>query len=263
MGAGIRATRIRRAWRQADLAAAARVSATTISRIERGTLAGIPIGTLGAVAATLELGIEVRLRSRDGDVDRLVNSRHAALAEGVIAWVQGFRGWTVRPELSFSVYGERGAIDLVLWHAASRRLIVVELKTEIVDVAELLGTLDRKLRLAAAAVRPLGWLPERTGAALIVAASSTNRRRVAAHLTTFRAALPDGQVALRASLRTPADAGPDGLRALAFFSDNRHRNARSRYASVRRVHRPRGTSAERGQRSAAANPAAQRPDTAS
>lgn len=226
-------------------------------------LTGVPIGTLVAVAAAVELGIDVRLRSRDGDVDRLVNSRHAALAEGVIGWVHGLGGWTVRPEVSFSVYGERGVIDLVLWHAASRSLVIVELKTEIVDVAEIVGTLDRKIRLAATAVQPLGWQPARIGAALIVASSSTNRRRVAAYLATFRAALPDGLAALRAWLRAPADRGPTALRALAFFSDNRHRNVRSGYASVRRVHRPRATSTERGQAPVVANPGARRPACAS
>ena len=200
-------------------------------------LDGLAVGTVRSVAAALGLGVEIRLRSRDGDVDRLVAGRHAALAEAVISWIRGFGGWTFRPELSFSVYGERGAIDIVLWHEGARALIVVELKTEIVDVGETLATFDRKIRLAATAVAPLGWRPARIGAALIVASSATNRRRVAAHLATFRSVLPHGIVPLRTWLRAPADAAPPVLRALTVFSDNRHRNARSAFASVRRVRR--------------------------
>ena len=33
------------------------------------------------------------------------------------------------PEVSFSIYGERGVIDMLLWHPARRALLVVELKT--------------------------------------------------------------------------------------------------------------------------------------
>ena len=251
IGAGIRAARVRRAWRQLDLATAARVSQTTVSRIERAALARLSLATVRSVAAAVELGVELRLRSRDGDIDRLVNGRHAALAEAVIAWARTFDGWVARPEVSFSVFGERGVIDLVLWHETLRALLVVELKTEIVDVGEVVATFDRKIRLASAAVAPLGWRPLRVAAALIVASSSTNRRRVAAHHATFRSAYPDGVVALRSWLRSPwpderpverPGAGPGGrpgLRALTFFSDNHHRNARSSFASVRRVRRPR------------------------
>lgn len=48
------------------------------------------------------------------------------------------------PEVSFSIYGERGVIDLLAWHGPSRTLLVIELKTEVVDAAEMLGVLDRK-----------------------------------------------------------------------------------------------------------------------
>jgi hypothetical protein len=203
----------------------------------------MPLATIQAVAGALELSIDLRLRSRDGDIDRLVNSRHAALAEAVIAWIVPFGGWAVRAEVSFSIFGERGIIDLVAWHEATRALLVIELKTGIVDVGETIGTFDRKIRLAARVAADLGWRPVQIGAALIVAGSATNRRGVAAHRGTFRSAYPDGIVALRSWLRAPAVASrsvlpsalPPALRALAFFSDNHHRNVRSGFASVRRV----------------------------
>ena len=49
--------------------------------------------------------------------------------------------------------GERGVIDILAWHAATRTLLVIELKTEIVDINELMGTVDRKRRLAATVAR--------------------------------------------------------------------------------------------------------------
>jgi hypothetical protein len=41
-------------------------------------------------------------------------------------------------------------------------LLVVEVKTAIVDVAELLGTLDGKRRLAVRVARERGWQPTAT-----------------------------------------------------------------------------------------------------
>src|SRR5688500_11688458 len=59
-----------------------------------------------------------------------------------------FPAWEIAPEVSFSIWGERGIIDLLLWHSCRRALLIIELKTDIVDVGEMLGTLDKKRRLA-------------------------------------------------------------------------------------------------------------------
>src|SRR5205807_764098 len=81
--------------------------------------------------------------------------------------------------------------------------LVIELKTEIVDVQELLGTLDRKARLGPQIVEDLGWKPRAVGRWVIVAESSTNRRRVAVHAQTVRAVLPVGHSEIVAWLREP------------------------------------------------------------
>jgi hypothetical protein len=57
-------------------------------------------------------------------------------------------GWVLIPEASFSIFGERGIVDILMWHAAVGALAIVELKTAIVDVQELIGTMDRKRRRA-------------------------------------------------------------------------------------------------------------------
>lgn len=240
----MRAARVRRAWRQLDLAGRAGVSTATVSRLERGAIDGMPLGTIRKVARVLEIAVELRPRSRNADLDRLVNARHAALAEAVIGWLGSFGGWVVRPELSFSSFGERGVIDLVAWHAERRMLLVVELKTEIVDVGELIGTFDRKLRLAGRAVADLGWQPAAVGACLIVAESMTNRRRVATHRATFRSFLPDGVLPLRRWLSGGTTTA--GARALVFFSNDHHSNVRSAFAAARRVRAGSRRAPERG-----------------
>ena len=66
----------------------------------------------------------------------MLNSKHSAMAETMTRWFGRQPGWVVRPEVSFSIYGERGVIDFIAWHAVRRALLLIELKTELVDVGD-------------------------------------------------------------------------------------------------------------------------------
>jgi len=109
----------------------------------------------------------------------------------------------------------------------------VELKTEIVDVQELLGTLDRKCRLARKIAEDRGWVAEVVAAWLVLAGSPTNRRRVAAHARVLRAVLPAGGREMDRWLQAPGGR----IAALTFLSFGRQANAISSFAPVRRVRR--------------------------
>jgi transcriptional regulator with XRE-family HTH domain len=234
-GAALRSMRIARRWRQTDVAAAAGVADVTVSRIERGLLRTMSLRSIRNVAAVLEVSVELLPRSRAGSLDRTVNRAHALLAELVVRWISSIDGWAVRPEVSFSRYGERGSIDLLAWYPETGALLVIELKTEIVDIGELLGTFDRKLRNAIEVGRGLGWDAETASGLLVVGGSDVNRDRVAAHRATFEAAFPDRFVAVRRWLARPTGS----IRGLVFF-DNRHRGQpNGRVATVRRVRRAR------------------------
>ncbi len=227
----VRAVRIRRGWRQQDLADLAGVSRGTISRIERGKLDELSIGRVRAVCLALEIRAELMPRSRHAEVDRMASARHSALAEFVVNWLAGLEGWIVRPEVSFAFYADRGIVDVLAWHAKRRAILVIELKTEIIDVGELLGTLDRKRRVAARIAQDLGWRPDVVGVCLLVGESMTNRRRVQRHAATFQAALPQDGRAIRRWLREPVL----DLRAMRFVSDGRPGNVRSAFSAPRRV----------------------------
>jgi DNA-binding Xre family transcriptional regulator len=204
VGMAVRTIRLRRRKRQGDVAAEAGISASTMSRIERGHLDDVAVGTLRRVCAELELRVEIRLRSRGGDLDRMVSARHAQLVESIIARLRrDFLEWEVLPEVSFSIWGERGVIDILAWHPGRRALLVIEVKTEIVDVGEMLGTLDRKRRLARTIAAEHGWDPIDVSAWLVVADSRTNERRIADHRTTLRAAYPDDGRRIRGWLADP------------------------------------------------------------
>ena len=126
---------------------------------------------------------------------------------------------------------ERGVIDILAWHAASRTLLVIELKTELVDVQETVGTLDRKRRLAAQVAAERGWKPAAVSVWLVIADSRTNQRRVAAHRAMLRAAYPvDGRTIGR-WLQAPSGA----IAALSFLPSTRGTSANREFAPVRRV----------------------------
>lgn len=213
-GAAVRTLRLRRNWRQCDLARAAGVSRPTISRIELGHVESLSVGTVRAVAAVLDVRLDLVSRWRGGDLDRLLSARHSAMHEAVARMFAGLPGWTSVAEVSFAVYGERGVVDVLAWHAATRTLLVIELKTELVDVQEVLGTLDRKRRLATTIGRERGWVPAQTGAWLLLAESTMNRNHVRAHGAVLRSALPGTGLEVRRWLARPA--GP--IRALSFLA---------------------------------------------
>jgi transcriptional regulator with XRE-family HTH domain len=240
-GGAIRQARLDRQWSQADLAAAAGLSRSTVVRVEAGDLDSMPLRTVRRIAAPVQIRVELTPRSRGAFVERIVNARHAALAERVLAWLGSVPGWVVRPEVSFNIWGERGAVDVLAWHAATATLIVIELKTAIVDVGELLGTLGRKVRLAPQIAAELGWRPRTVSTVLILGEGSTNRRRLAEHQATFRAVLPDDARRLRGWLRSPVGA----VSLMTFLSDDRPGNARSGFATLSRL--PTRPSATRGQ----------------
>ena len=66
--------------------------------------------------------------------------------------------WVAEPEVSFAIRGERGVIDILAWHPARQMLLVIELKTDIADINELVGTADRKRRLAVEVAIERGWI---------------------------------------------------------------------------------------------------------
>ena len=227
-GATIRAARLSRGWRQADVAKRAGLSQTVVSRVERGQIPEMTLAVLRRVAAVLEIRLELLPRGRGTELDRLLSARHSALHESVArALAQDFPDWMMASEVSFSIWGERGVIDLILWHPEHRALLIIEFKTELVDVGELLSTMDRRRRLAAEIVARRGWTPRTVSTWVILAASRTNARRVAEYRTVLRTAFPAGARAIRRWLRDPQRS----IAALSLWAEPR----RPRLAPVRRV----------------------------
>jgi transcriptional regulator with XRE-family HTH domain len=217
--------------RQVDVAKRADVSASVVARIERGRLLDVSLRSLLAVCDVLDIRLDFAARWRGGDLDRMLNANHAALAESTAAFFLDRPGWELRAELSFNIAGERGVVDFAAWHAATRTILMIELKTDIVDVGETIGTFDRKRRLAGRIAASLGWRAEHAASALIVRDTRTNHRRIEQHGLVFRSSLPDDGRRFRAWLMAPIGQ----LAALAFLPDHHSLATGRSAASVRRV----------------------------
>jgi transcriptional regulator with XRE-family HTH domain len=205
LGARFRALRQRLGLRQVDLAQRAGVTQDDVSRIERGRFDAMATRKLGRIATALEADVSIVLRWRGGDLDRLMDEGHATLV-GRVVEVLRRDGWQVRVELSYSVYGERGSIDILAWHPRTRLLLVVEVKSELVAVEETLRKHDQKARLAARIAREqLGWIAVATARLLVLPSRSTARRRVDRHDAVMGSAYPIRGSALRRWLANPTE----------------------------------------------------------
>jgi hypothetical protein len=161
-------------------------------------------------------------------------ARHSALHESVARWFAAdLPAWVLAPEVTFAIYADRGVIDILAWHPGRRALLVIELKTDIADVNELLGTLDKKRRVAARVARDRGWDPVGVSVWLIVGASRTNQRRVQAHRAMLGAAMPADGRAIRRWLVDPVGR----IAGISFWTDIHAGTVRQPHRPIRRVGR--------------------------
>ena len=143
LGERIRVLRRQLRLTQAQLATMARVSASSLGRIERGEAGTVALGTVDRVVSALGARLRVRIEWHGEVLDRLADAAHAEL-QNAFADLLRAAGWSVAVEVSFNHYGDRGRCDVLAFHPATGILAVVEVKTAIGDVQDLLGRLDTK-----------------------------------------------------------------------------------------------------------------------
>ena len=203
IGASLRTLRLRRRLRQVDASLAAGIPRGVAILIEAGRLDNVRFGDIRRYAKALGARFDGSVLWQGANLDRMLNRGHARLHEAMAKWLTDLGGWLVLPEVSFAYSGERGVIDIVAWHPASRTLLVIELKTRIVDINDLMATMDVRRRMADRIARERGWEPRAIGLWVVVAPARTNARAVAEHATILRAKFPaDGRV-MRSWLAKP------------------------------------------------------------
>lgn len=182
LGRLLRMRRMRRGWRLEDLAHRSGLSITTMARGENGSFASLD--TVRRHGAALDLRIEWVVIGRGADVARTLDDEHSAIVEVVAARLRKL-GFEVAAEASFSIYGERGRIDVLAYDPMTNTLYLVEVKTELSDLQALFGSIDVRERLAPRIVSDRGWAPARRISILAVADTAHNREIVRTHGATF------------------------------------------------------------------------------
>jgi len=222
------------------LAAKCGESQDSVSRVERARIEDMPLRRVRAIARALDAEVVLTMRWRAGDVDRLMDEGHATLVGRVAAKLEEL-GWEVRAEVSYAINRERGSIDLLAWDAATRTLLVVEVKTELVSVEGTLRKHDEKVRLGPRiAAERFRWRPATVARLLVLPDLSTPRRHVARHASVMDAAYPVRGDELRIWLRSP-EPRRQPVSGLLFVSSTHGARGRRGPVSRKRVRRPRAT----------------------
>lgn len=214
VGRLLRAVRLRRNLRQVDVSDLTGVSQSVISDLELGRLEKVGLASARRAAAGLDVRLVVTAQWRGGEGDRLLDRAHASIVEHVVGVLRAL-DWEVIPEFTFNVFGDRGSVDVLAWHARERILLIIEVKSTITDLQNLLSALSRKVRVVPGAVRDgLPWRPDHVAVLLVAAGTSVNRSVVAHHSSTFDSVFPVRTRAVREWLRRPRG----GIAGLWFVS---------------------------------------------
>jgi transcriptional regulator with XRE-family HTH domain len=200
---------------QGELATQARVPRNVVSAIELGRCEAVKLAQFDRVVAALGASVDVRIRWRGEQLDRLLDEAHARTVATTVERLTRL-GWETAIEVSFSIWGERGSIDVLAVHRPTETLLVVEVKSVIADLQSLLHGLDRKARLAPGIATKRGWRTRSVGRLVVVAESPTSRGRVRRHASIIDAALPLRGGDLRRWMRAPT--GP--MSGLLFLSNS-------------------------------------------
>lgn len=194
-------------------------------------MGGLAVHTVRRVMEALGGSVELRPFWRGAATDRLLDEVHASLCGRVASLLLGAE-WEVQAEVSFAHFGERGSIDLVAWHAPTRTLLVIEVKSELGSTEELARRLDVKVRLAPAACRErFGWQPHVVARLVVMAEERSNRRAVERHGAWFAVAFPERNVTVRRWIKAP----DSGLSGLLFLPATRQAGATRNPSAIQRV----------------------------
>jgi hypothetical protein len=155
------------------------------------------------VFGSLEARIDLQPSWRGAELERLLDLDHAAIEEALARRIER-DGWTVLIEVTYSIGGERGSIDVLALDAARRAALVVEVKSDIAAAEAVGRKLDEKRRLAPAIVHQrVGWTPITVAAVLVLPEGPRLRRLLAGPAASLGRAFPIASRAVATWLRNP------------------------------------------------------------
>ena len=194
---------------QAELAVAVGVSRAHIASIESGR-ANPSLDLAWSIAE--RLGVDLQLLTPPPLVlDRrrsdLVHARCSAYVERRMHAA----GWLTAREVEVMEGRTHGWIDLLAFHPSSKLLVVVEIKTQLLDI----GAAERQIawyeREARAVARRRGWQPRRVCAWLVLLASEEVEAAISIHRQLLRRSFPDRAPGMRRVVVNESAAAERGL----------------------------------------------------
>lgn len=206
LGMTLKALRRSKGLSQAQLGAKLGISQQQMSRLE-ADVRRASLGALELWSAALDAYLTVEVRVSGGRA--LTDAKHAAIQNSLARKLR-LDGWIVETEVSFNHFGDRGRIDVLAFHPSIRTMLVVEVKTRILDLQDLLGKLDVKKRIAPMLARDRAWTVAANVPAIVIGEDRTSRRRVADHSALFAPFRLRARAA-RAWLRRPSVPAPSGI----------------------------------------------------
>ena len=200
-GARLRAIRLALRLTQQDVATRIDRSQAYVSLVERGRLRGLGIADADRLCSTLGAAL---LFGVDPPVimwgDRQRDAVHARCVAYVARRLKA-AGWLVQREVQVGEARRPGWIDLLAFDPNHRTLLVIEVKTALVD----LGGLERQLgwyqREALRAARQFGWSAAKVQAGALLLATGTNDVRIRDNADGINQAFPGRWRDLLAVLR--------------------------------------------------------------
>ena len=214
-----RETRVLLDITQRELAAATRMSRSHIAEIETGRTNA----SLDDVARIGEaLGLDLQLVGRPPTVlDPLPSDLVHARCSGYVDRRLRSSGWITRREVEIVHARSHGWIDLLAFHPVTRVLVIVEIKTRLIDI----GAIERQLawyeRSARDAASRYGWIPAATTSWLTLLATEEIDTAVRLHRDILRIAFKGRATEMRA---VAAGGMPRSDRGLAMIDPSRRRH---------------------------------------
>ena len=185
----LRETRIALDVSQREVASAVGVSRGYVAHLELGA-ANPTLDVVDRLAAAL--GIELELTARRPTVDEPPRQRDA-----VHAWCSGYvdrrlrrAGWMTERKVEIVQGRHHGWIDLVAFDPSTATMIVIEVKTQLVDV----GAVERQVawyeRSASSVARQRGWRVDNVGTWLLLLATDEVEESIRINRAVLAIAFP-------------------------------------------------------------------------
>jgi transcriptional regulator with XRE-family HTH domain len=212
----VREVRLALGWSQRELAWRAKVAQSTVCRIERATL---PDLTFDTAALLLDvLGVRASLELQAPFIADRARQRDPGHARCVAYVARRLRrlGWMVLTEVEVVTGSSHGWIDVLAYRERDGLLLVIEVKTDLVDIGMLQRQVSWYERAAWDAARREGWQPRRAISAVLVLATERALERMSDNRELLRQTFPVSARDLNEAAAGNAAVRPEG-RAMAMI----------------------------------------------